>query len=139
METELGSRVITTTKNSRPFFKTVWDHVYDVPLISSLNQLLSNDFVLQEVCSVAVLCNVTAVYVHVYAYIYMICANVHACICRCSEAIKSRITCSQIIVMDLPVDLTPSTHQALLHYKFLLTMTMWRSVTPLVRGQRHIN
>ena len=65
----LGSRVITTTKNSRPFFKTVWDHVYDIPLISSLNQLLSNDFVLQEVCSVDVL---TAFYVHVYTFLHIL-------------------------------------------------------------------
>lgn len=140
--------IYISTKNSRPFFKTVWDHVYDIPLISSLNQLLSNDFVLQEVCSVAVLtcsCNVTAFYVHVYTCLYIMYTYCtlnmckYACICRCSEAIKSRIICSQIIVMDLHVNLTPSTHQAFLHYKFLLTMMMWRSVTPLVHDQRRIN
>ena len=49
IERKLGHRMVTTTKNMRPYFKTVWDHVYDIPLLSSLQQLLSDKFVLQEV------------------------------------------------------------------------------------------
>lgn len=50
-ERKLGHRVITTTRNSRPFYQTVWDYVYDIPLVQSLQQFLSDSFILGEVCS----------------------------------------------------------------------------------------
>lgn len=50
VERRLGHRVITTTRNSRPFFRTIWDYVYDIPLLQSLQQLLSDSFILKEVC-----------------------------------------------------------------------------------------
>ena len=40
---------MTTIKKSRPFYRTVWDYVYDIPLIESLKQLLSDKFILEEV------------------------------------------------------------------------------------------
>ena len=49
MERKLGRRVVTTIKKSRPFYRTVWDYVYDIPLIESLKQLLSDKFILEEV------------------------------------------------------------------------------------------
>lgn len=51
VERKLGHRVITTTRNSRPFFRTIWDYVYDIPLLQSLQQLLSDCFILKEVFS----------------------------------------------------------------------------------------
>ena len=49
VERKLGRRMITTIKNSRPFYKAVWDAVYEVPLLQSLQQLLSDSFILGEV------------------------------------------------------------------------------------------
>ena len=49
MERKLGRRVVTTIKKSRPFYCTVWDYVYDIPLIESLKQFLSDKFILEEV------------------------------------------------------------------------------------------
>ena len=44
-----GWRIITTTKNGRPHFKQSWASVYEVPLLASLKQFLSDPFILDEV------------------------------------------------------------------------------------------
>jgi hypothetical protein len=49
VERRLGHRIITTIRNGRPIQKAVWDMVYDIPLIESLGQLLSDSFILGEV------------------------------------------------------------------------------------------
>ena len=49
VERKLGRRMVTTTRNARPLQKAVCDFVYDIPLIESLQRLLSDSFILQEV------------------------------------------------------------------------------------------
>lgn len=49
VERKLGRRMVTTMRNARPLQKAVWDFVYDIPLIESLQQLLSDSFILEEV------------------------------------------------------------------------------------------
>ena len=49
VERKLGQRIVSATRRSKRYFKRVWDYVYDVPLLSSLHQLLSDPFVLDEV------------------------------------------------------------------------------------------
>ena len=53
MERNLGDRVVSVTRRGRRRFQRVWDCVYDVPLLSSLKQLLSDPFVLDEVARFA--------------------------------------------------------------------------------------
>ena len=55
MERKLGSRIVRVTRKGRYFFKRAWDYVYDVPLLLSLQQLLSDDSVLEQVCLLLVL------------------------------------------------------------------------------------
>ena len=48
-EKKLGSLVTRTIKSGRSQFKQAWDNVYVVPLLASLQQLLSDKFILEEV------------------------------------------------------------------------------------------
>lgn len=48
-ERKLGYTIHTVNKNSRPFIKRKWDYAYDVPLLSSLHQIMSDKFILREV------------------------------------------------------------------------------------------
>ena len=79
MERKLGRRVITSTKNSRPFYKTIWDYVYDIPLIQSLQQLLSDSMILGEVhidCISFCLVHVHVLCIsHNYVHVYKLCWN----------------------------------------------------------------
>lgn len=65
MERKFGCKVITITKNYCPFYKTTCDYVYDIRLLSSLEQLLSDNFILQEVTSYARASHNFSVFVHV--------------------------------------------------------------------------
>ena len=38
-----------TIRNGRPYFKRKPDYMYEVPILSSMNLLLSDEFVLEEV------------------------------------------------------------------------------------------
>ena len=49
IERKLGQRIVSATRRSKRYIKRVWDYVYDVPHLSSLHQLLSDPFVLDEV------------------------------------------------------------------------------------------
>ena len=49
VERKLGQHVRRFTKNNTSHTKLTWDVVYDVPLISSLQQMLSDDHILEEV------------------------------------------------------------------------------------------
>ena len=48
-EKKLGSLVSRTIRSGRSQFKQEWDNVYVVPLLASLQQLLSDKFILEEV------------------------------------------------------------------------------------------
>ena len=49
-ERKLGRRIIVTRKNGRPHFKRTWASTYEISLLASLKQLLSDSFILDEVC-----------------------------------------------------------------------------------------
>ena len=49
MERKLGQSSQRFMKGNDSYIKLTWDLVYDVPLISSLQQLLSDEHVLDEV------------------------------------------------------------------------------------------
>ncbi len=49
MERKLGSRIVATSKKGRRKFERVSDYMYDVPLLSSIQQLLSSPMILEEV------------------------------------------------------------------------------------------
>ena len=49
MERKLGQRTRRFTKENVSHVKLSWDLVYDVPLIGSLQQMLSDDHILDEV------------------------------------------------------------------------------------------
>ena len=51
MERKLGEK-LRLTSHKHPFLKTVNECVYDIPLISSLKQLLSDEFIFDEVCDI---------------------------------------------------------------------------------------
>lgn len=51
MERKLGEK-LRLTSHKHLFLKTVNECVYDIPLISSLKQLLSDEFILDEVCDI---------------------------------------------------------------------------------------
>ena len=50
VERKLGYTICTTTtRKSRPHLKRKWDYAYDVPLLSSLHQIMSDSLILNEV------------------------------------------------------------------------------------------
>ena len=49
MKRKIGQRVVRLAKNSKACFKQLCDYVYEIPLLSSLKQLLSDPFILDEV------------------------------------------------------------------------------------------
>ncbi len=49
VERKLGLTVIETTRNLCPYFQKKADYSYEVPLLCSLKQLLSDPFILEEV------------------------------------------------------------------------------------------
>ena len=49
MERKLGQSSQRFMKGNDSYIKLTWDLVYDVPLISSLQQLLSDEYILDEV------------------------------------------------------------------------------------------
>ena len=150
VERKLGRRVITSTKNSRPLYKTIWDYVYDIPLIQSLQQLLSDSMILGEVhihcisfclVHVHVLC-ISHNYVHVYKLCCFFntctCSNV-VCTCRYFVNINVKMNWYQITATELFTSHTLCFLQLLHRWKYLLTMMTLRSVIPLVLEQRSIS
>lgn len=55
VERKLGSKVVRFNRNGRSCFKTAWDYMYIVPLIESLQRLLSNKLMLEEVYTLNVM------------------------------------------------------------------------------------
>ncbi len=49
MERKLGSRTVSITQRGRRKFRKVSDYVYDIPLLSSIKQLLSDPVILEEI------------------------------------------------------------------------------------------
>ena len=49
VERKLGSKIVAVSKKGRRKFERVSDYVYEVPLLSSLQQLLSSPMILEEV------------------------------------------------------------------------------------------
>lgn len=49
MERIVGERMRLASRSRRPYLKKFPDAVYDVPLLSSLRQLLSDRFIIEEV------------------------------------------------------------------------------------------
>lgn len=51
MERKLGEK-LRLTSHKHPFLKTVNECIYDIPLMLSLKQLLSDELILDEVCDI---------------------------------------------------------------------------------------
>ena len=51
MERKLGEKLCLTS-HKHPFLKTVNECIYDIPLMLSLKQLLSDELILDEVCDI---------------------------------------------------------------------------------------
>ena len=118
-ERKLGRRIVTTTKKSRPYFKHVWDHVYDVPLLSSLQQLLSDKFILDEVRALAWSCSICrSVSFYLFWYEFVCTA------CRCSEGINIMMGYCLTTVMDLSTNHTACSVTVLNLFRYLLITTM---------------
>lgn len=49
LEIKLGQRMVLTRRVARPYLKVVHDVVYQVPFLESLQHLLSDDLVFEEV------------------------------------------------------------------------------------------
>ena len=49
MERKLGQRIVEISGSSQTKFKKKIDYIYEVPLLLSLKQLLSDPFILDEV------------------------------------------------------------------------------------------
>jgi hypothetical protein len=49
IERHLGQRLVKRNKKSKPYIKIIHDYMYDIPLLQSLKQILSNALVFNEV------------------------------------------------------------------------------------------
>ena len=69
VERRLGQNSQRFVKENNSCIKQTWDLVYDVPLISSIQQLLSNEHILDEVWCICIL------YICVFTYYVGLCDN----------------------------------------------------------------
>ena len=109
--------------------KLCWDHVYDVPLLLSLNSLLSNNEVLEEV-----LLFLTSVMFTMFVYMYSVYLHTY----RCYEVIAEVTISLVIIATEMTTNHTHCFQMILMLYRYCFIMMIWKLPIPLALIRKFI-